>query len=377
MKKCIVCVALLCLILTACATVAQPPATTTVPQMNGTTTAATNPTTLSTTMRAPTTNQGYPPCLNGGHVYEDGICKYCKKPANIVRIVSGERSIAPVGGILVKKTYGNGQWPTAIHPPLLFANYMDSQIPSIQRAESVQLQLAENVELAGAWMQRHTTGEQTAITLQQLSELYPGTYYIGVALVQKDNFVAGDWETTTYQFGFKLVVPDSTVTTTQPTTNHTAATTTMRPAYLCAVGDHEIKDGYCIHCGRVEPKDVDGKLIVNGKDITAGNYVKVNEGHNNSKLPLTAILTELGIDWVWESDTVLRIDVGSDGLTYDLNEPAFGWPIPPGTLGGVRWVVDGEVIVDGNSLELLLRKLDIIMTTDYDTNTVLIARVMP
>ena len=121
MKKCILCAILLCLILIGCATVTNQP-TTTKPQMNGTTTAPTNPTTLSTTMRAPTTNQGYPPCLNGGHVYEDGICKYCKKPANIVRVLSGEQSIVPVGGILVKKTYDNGQWPTAIHPPFQFAS---------------------------------------------------------------------------------------------------------------------------------------------------------------------------------------------------------------------------------------------------------------
>lgn len=204
MKKAILCAFLLCLILIGCAAVTDQPATgqqmnatTTVPQSSG----------QSTTMHIPTTNQGYPPCLNGGHVYEDGICKYCKKPANIVRVVSGEQSIVPVGGILVKKTYDNGQWPTAIHPPFQFGSYVDSQIPSIQLAGSVQLQMAENVELKSAWMQRNQTGEQTAITLQQLSELYPGTYYIGVALVQKDNFVAGDWETTTYQFGFKLIVP--------------------------------------------------------------------------------------------------------------------------------------------------------------------------
>lgn len=204
MKKAILCAFLLCLILIGCAAVTNQPAagqqmnaTTTVPQSSG----------QSTTMHIPTTNQGYPPCLNGDHAYENGICKYCKKPANIVRVVSGEQSIVPVGGILVKKTYDNGQWPTAIYPPFLFTSYMDSQIPSVQMAGSVQLQMAENVELKSAWMQRNQTGEQTAITLQQLSELYPGTYYIGVALVQKDNFVAGDWETTTYQFGFKLIVP--------------------------------------------------------------------------------------------------------------------------------------------------------------------------
>ena len=153
--------------------------------------------------------------------------------------------------------------------------------------------------------------------------------------------------------------------------------TTSRPAYLCAMGDHEIKDGYCIHCGRIEPKDVDGTLIVNGIDITEGNYVKVNEGHNNSKLPLTAILTALDIDWKWESDTLLRIDLKGEDMVLDLDHPQFDWTVPPGTLGGVRWVIDGEVIVDGTSLKLLLRNLDIIMTTDYDTNTVLIARVMP
>ena len=90
------------------------------------------------------------------------------------------------------------------------------------------------------------------------------------------------------------------------TNTPTATTPIIRPEYLCAIGDHEIKDGYCIHCGGVEPKNVDARLIVNGKDITAGNYVKINEGYNNASIPLTAVLTELGIPWEWESDTILR-----------------------------------------------------------------------
>lgn len=147
--------------------------------------------------------------------------------------------------------------------------------------------------------------------------------------------------------------------------------TTSRPAYLCAMGDHEIKGGYCIHCGSVEPKDVDAKLVVNGKDITAGNYVKINEGYSNASIPLTAVLTELGIDWKWETDKILRIGSGEYVRRLDLTDPTFGWLIPPGTLGSVREVMDGEVIIDEQALNIyFFRAQNISISTDYETNTI-------
>ena len=170
----------------------------------------------------------------------------------------------------------------------------------------------------------------------------------------------------------------TTVPTTKPTTEPTTKPATMptiRPEYLCAIGDHEIKDGYCIHCGRVEPKNVDARLIVNGKDITAGNYVKINEGYNNASIPLTAVLTELGIPWEWESDTILRIGSGEYEARLDLTQPTFGWLILPGALGSMREIVDGEVIIDAQALYIyFFRAQNISIERDYETNTIRIER---
>lgn len=251
MKRYFCCAVLFCLLLTACATVAQPPASTTVRQSNSTI--------------------QMPLCYQGDnvweHKYEGVYCVYCgisrprptidlstscttttvptpcvpttdpttkpvtkpvttvttkpamkptSRPAQlttttgisaVVRVVSGDESIEPVGRVFVKKMYGNGKWPTMICPPFKFTDYTDSQIPAIRRSDAVQLQMEENVELAALWMQQSRSGEASYITLEQLSTLAPGNYYIGMTLVQKDKFVAGDWETTTYQLGFRLIIP--------------------------------------------------------------------------------------------------------------------------------------------------------------------------
>ena len=159
------------------------------------------------------------------------------------------------------------------------------------------------------------------------------------------------------------------------TNTPTATTPIIRPEYLCAIGDHEIKDGYCIHCGQVEPKNVDARLIVNGKDITAGNYVKINEGYNNASIPLTAVLTELGIPWEWESDTILRLGSGEYEERLDLTQPTFGWLILPGALGSMREIVDGEVIIDAQALYIyFFRAQNISIEQDYETNTIRIER---
>lgn len=122
----------------------------------------------------------------------------------------------------------------------------------------------------------------------------------------------------------------------------------------CYHGMHSYENGFCKYCRNQELFDEDARLIVNGKDITAGNYVKINmqdsNRYSNASIPLTAVLTELGIPWEWESDTVLRFGSSDSMQTIDLTLNAYNFPIPPGATGAVRKVVGDEVIVDLYSL---------------------------
>lgn len=55
-------------------------------------------------------------------------------------------------------------------------------------------------------------------------------------------------------------------------------------------------------------------LIVDGKDITSGNYVKLNQ--NYVELPFTAIMKTLGSKVVWKNETTAEI--AYDGKDYIL-----------------------------------------------------------
>lgn len=167
----------------------------------------------------------------------------------------------------------------------------------------------------------------------------------------------------------------TTPTATTPTTGFVPSTCGLLPCYA---KEHTYENGRCIYCNATEPVDVDARLIVNGKDITAGNYVKINEDYNNASIPLTAVLTELGIPWEWESDTILRIGSGEYEERLDLTQPTFDWLIPPGTLGSIREIVDGEVIIDAQALYIyFFRAQNISIERDYDTHTIRIERKTP
>lgn len=136
--------------------------------------------------------------------------------------------------------------------------------------------------------------------------------------------------------------------------------------------EHAYENGVCKDCGNLEDRDQDCKLIVNGKDITAGNYVKINIRNSNASVPLTAVLTELGIPWEWESETVLRFGSGDYEQTLDTSyNIQFNWLAPFRTPGVVRKVVDGEVIVDIQSLWVnLLNKMGISCEMDCAAKTI-------
>ena len=138
---------------------------------------------------------------------------------------------------------------------------------------------------------------------------------------------------------------------------------------------HRYENGSCANCQTKETFAQDAKLIVNGKDITVGNYAKILVPEGGAWVPLTATLTELGIPWEWESDTILRLGSGEYEERLDLTQPTFGWLILPGALGSMREIVDGEVIIDAQALYIyFFRAQNISIERDYETNTIRIER---
>lgn len=141
----------------------------------------------------------------------------------------------------------------------------------------------------------------------------------------------------------------------------------------CYHGMHRYENGSCANCQTKETFAQDAKLIVNGKDITVGNYAKILVPEGGAWVPLTATLTELGIPWEWESDTVLRFGSGDSVQIIDLTLPAYNFPIRPGALDAVRKVVGDEIIVDIASLsDNLLRSRGISFMVEHDTRTIYI-----
>jgi len=68
----------------------------------------------------------------------------------------------------------------------------------------------------------------------------------------------------------------------------------------------------------VRPKD--GKLIVNGEDITSGSYVKIHS--RDADLPLMAIAEALGVGIEWKSETIIITTYGSKNNILDIAKPS-------------------------------------------------------
>lgn len=118
------------------------------------------------------------------------------------------------------------------------------------------------------------------------------------------------------------------------------------------------------------------RLIVNGKDITKGNYVRINHAAKHAELPVTAILKELGYNaemkYIQDTDSyVVIIDEETEFL--DTQYEYYGFPPGFGDTDYVRRIVDNEIIVDSNSIFTIMywayyAEIEI----DYSTNTVYI-----
>ena len=99
------------------------------------------------------------------------------------------------------------------------------------------------------------------------------------------------------------------------------------------------------------------KLIVNGKDITEGNYVYINVEKEQAEVPLLAIVKELGAEVVWIDENIVEISYEDKSFQIDKRDKDFGYEIPPGGGRKVRKAVEHDLIFDDQSIMPILREL--------------------
>ncbi len=123
-------------------------------------------------------------------------------------------------------------------------------------------------------------------------------------------------------------------------------------------------------------------LIVNGKDITKGNYARINHTKHYSEIPFTAVIQELGAKVEWENDTKATITFDENKYLLDITEGTLvkKWdshklnlitPAPGQNHERVSKVVGNELIVDdSSSLYFFFVIMRATVKVDYDKNII-------
>lgn len=118
----------------------------------------------------------------------------------------------------------------------------------------------------------------------------------------------------------------------------------------------------------------EAQLIVNGVDITEGNYVRINHTAKNTELPILAILRELGYDaqMVYDdSRKSYRSKIDGDLGRFITEYEDYGVPFAIGERGCVRKIENNDFIIDGNCINSILYwGYGTDVTVDFDTSTI-------
>ncbi|MBQ9106309.1 MAG: hypothetical protein IJY56_00295 [Clostridia bacterium] len=118
------------------------------------------------------------------------------------------------------------------------------------------------------------------------------------------------------------------------------------------------------------------RLIVNGKDITEGNYVKMFAEYRQEHLPVLAIAKELGAQIEWQSETQVTLSYNGKSHTLDAKASNFGILIKPGTQNGVRKFINNDFIMEYDSVsEIILKTLGASYSPNYPQRTITISNV--
>lgn len=100
-----------------------------------------------------------------------------------------------------------------------------------------------------------------------------------------------------------------------------------------------------------------GKLFVNGTAIATKSKIRFN--CTSEELPLLAIMKALGADVQW-NNAMTEVKINFEGLystTLNTKSADFGLLLPPGTEEGVRRVEGNEIIMDSDSIYMILNAI--------------------
>ena len=118
----------------------------------------------------------------------------------------------------------------------------------------------------------------------------------------------------------------------------------------------------------------EGRLIVNGVDITDGNYVRIHHGTKKAELPMLAILRSLGYDAQMQYNAELDIYesvIGDQVGFFSTKYEDYNCSFPVGEHGCVRKIENNDFIIDSESVfssTYWFWQAEI--KIDYDTSTV-------
>ncbi len=125
-------------------------------------------------------------------------------------------------------------------------------------------------------------------------------------------------------------------------------------------------------------------LIVNGKDITKGNYVHINHTEHYAEIPFIAVIQELGAKVEWRDNIKAEItynkkkyilDISNGTLVEKWDKHQFNniTPAPGQTHKSIRRATTDELIVDSSSAKwFIVVKMGAKINIDCDNNIVTI-----
>lgn len=121
------------------------------------------------------------------------------------------------------------------------------------------------------------------------------------------------------------------------------------------------------------------RLIVNEKEITVTNHVRLNYEYHYAELPIIAILKELGANVEWQSETTANIALNGKGYFLDISKASlvnkgndFNFLIiPPCSNHGTFYqVADKELIIDSDSARLILMEIGFTVNINFEDGIV-------
>ena len=136
-----------------------------------------------------------------------------------------------------------------------------------------------------------------------------------------------------------------------------------------------------------DEKKTNCALMIDGIDLALEHFVYLDHTEYWCELPLVALVEAIGATVDWESETtawivykdkIFYLDIEKNSLTdengtknlfeesayrynYDRNKGSYG-------------IIQGEYVVDSNSIRLFLRQLDVIVSIDFTNSVVTVQK---